>query len=57
MSNNNNQGPWPIIGWFVIGMAVGNVCRRHWRLILGSLAAFFVYQYMMEAYHALVGLL
>ncbi len=57
MSDNNNQGPWPIIGHFIIGMAIGAAISRHWRLILGGVAAFLAYQYAVIGYHALVSLL
>jgi len=40
MNDNKNQGPWPIIGHFIIGMAIGTMLRRHWRLIVGSIVAF-----------------
>ena len=49
--------PWPIIGHFVIGMAIGTLLRRHWRLLVGSIVAFLVYQYLVIAYHALVSIL
>jgi hypothetical protein len=57
MYDDNNRGPWNFIGYVVIGMAAGTLLRRHWRLILGSIVAFLVYQYLVIAYHALASLL
>ena len=40
-----SDGPWDLIGWWVIGSAIRTAIRRHWRLILAAFFAFLLYKH------------
>lgn len=42
---SDEMGPWNLIGWWVIGGAIGRAIRRHWRLIVATFIAFLVYKH------------
>jgi hypothetical protein len=55
--NDHDNGPWNFIGYVVIGMAIGTLLRRHWRLLATFVLGFLAYQYIVIGYHALVSIL
>jgi len=40
-----SDGPWDLIGWGLIGGAIGRGIRRHWRLIVAAFIAFLLYKH------------
>jgi len=44
---SDEMGPWNLIGWWVIGGAIGRAIRRHWRLILAALVAFILWRHFI----------
>jgi hypothetical protein len=38
-----SDGPWDVIGWWVIGSAIRTAIRRHWRLIIAAINVFLLW--------------
>ena len=42
-----SDGPWDVIGWWVIGSGILSFIRRHWKLIVAAIIVFLLWRHFI----------